>query len=234
MTSTKRRIDRSKEPIPVPGNQPVAPFGQGSRRSPSQHPPDDPASRKSGDKRKKRLQPLHHRDGLLQRTGHQAEGLGQHDPLDLPGAGAALVVGHHRVQRGVHAFDDAAEVAHRHTLAEQRHLARTVDQPAAESYGAAEVDLEDLRSGVRMSLVLVVALFWLAIVGIILFNEVEKVTFPPLNCFSTTLFVGSGEPPQTPRPPLPSRGARRTTAADRDPGCACGACCSTRCRSSAA
>lgn len=61
MTSTKRRIDRSKEPIPVPGNQPVTPFGQGSRRSPAQHPPDDPASRKSGDKRKKGVQPLHHR-----------------------------------------------------------------------------------------------------------------------------------------------------------------------------
>jgi DNA-binding transcriptional LysR family regulator len=36
---------------------------------------------------------------LLERTGHQAEGFGQHDPFDLPRAGGALVVGHHRVHQ---------------------------------------------------------------------------------------------------------------------------------------
>ena len=47
------------------------------------------------------LEPLHDGPGLLQRTGHEAERLREHDPLDLPRPGGPLVVGDHGVhQRG--------------------------------------------------------------------------------------------------------------------------------------
>ena len=89
------------------------------------------------------LQPLEHEARLLERAGHQAERLGQHDPLDLPRAGRALVVGDHRVhqRRGVlaHHRDRGVDVAARDRVALLRHRAA---RAAAVSEGL--VDLADL------------------------------------------------------------------------------------------
>ena len=48
------------------------------------------------------LQALEDEPALRQGAGRQDEDLGQHDPLDLPGAGRALVVRDHRVEQGRH------------------------------------------------------------------------------------------------------------------------------------
>ena len=73
------------------------------------------------------LEPFEHEARLLERAGHQAERLGQHDPFDLPRAGRALVVGDHRVhQRGgmlAHHRDRGVDVAARDRVALLRHRA---------------------------------------------------------------------------------------------------------------
>jgi hypothetical protein len=45
------------------------------------------------------FQALEHELRLLERTGDQAEDLGQRHPFDFPRAGGALVVGHHRIHQ---------------------------------------------------------------------------------------------------------------------------------------